>query len=61
LQRFKKSSILGDIIVLMSDPLLDFDLPICRAVDYHSNAGRTWIPERSAIDGPGFPRDPPSM
>jgi tRNA-splicing ligase RtcB len=20
------------------------------AVDYHSNAGRTWIPERSAID-----------
>src|SRR6266496_6428468 len=50
LQSFKKSSILGNVVVLMSDPLLDFDLLVSRTVDYHSNAGRTWIPERSAID-----------
>ena len=45
LQRFQKSSILGNIIVVMSDQLVDFDRPICGTVDHQSNAGRTGIPE----------------
>jgi hypothetical protein len=50
LQRFQKSSILSNIIVVMSDRFVDFDRPVRGTVDHHSNAGGTWIPERPAID-----------
>ncbi len=50
LQRFEKGSILGNIVVVMSDRFVDFDRSVCRTIDHHSNAGGTWIPERPAID-----------
>src|SRR5204862_6826602 len=50
LECLKKCDVLGDIIVLVADPLLDFDRPTCRTVDHHSNAGRAGIHEGSAID-----------
>ena len=50
LQRFQKSSILGNIIVVMSDRFVDFDRPLCGTVDHHSNPGGSWIPKRPAID-----------
>src|SRR5437899_1079394 len=45
LECLKKCDVLGDIIVLVADPLVDFDRPACRAVDHDSNAGRAGIPE----------------
>ena len=50
LQRLQQSHVLGDIIVLVSDPFGDSDGAIRGAVDYHSNARRAGIPERAAID-----------
>lgn len=50
LQRFQKSSIFSNIVIVMADRFVDFDRPVRGAVDHHSNAGRAWTPERAAID-----------
>jgi hypothetical protein len=50
LQRFQKRSILGNIVVVMSDRFVYFDRAVPRTVDHDPNAGGTWIPERPSID-----------
>jgi hypothetical protein len=50
LQRFEKSSILGNIVVVMSDRFVYFDRTVRSTVDHDSDAGGAWIPERTAID-----------
>ncbi len=50
LQRFQKSSILGNIVVVMSDRFVYFDRAVRRTVDHDSDAGGTWTPERPSID-----------
>jgi hypothetical protein len=50
LQCLKQSNVLGDIIVLVSDPFGDSDCTVGGAVDDHSNTRRAGIPERAAID-----------
>jgi hypothetical protein len=50
LQRFEQSNVLGDIIVLVSDPFGDSDCAVGGAVNDDSNARRARIPERAAID-----------
>jgi len=50
LQRFEKSSILGNIVVVMSDRFVYFDRAVRRTVDHDSDACGTWIPERTAIN-----------
>jgi hypothetical protein len=50
LQRLKQRNVLGDIIVLVTDPFCDSDGAVCRAVNDHSNTGWAGIPERAAID-----------
>ena len=50
LQRFEKSSILGNIVVVMSDRFFDFDSSVSRTIDHYSNAGGAGIPERSTIN-----------
>ena len=50
LQRFQKSNVLGDIIVLVSDPFGDPDCAVGGTVNYDSDTRWTRIPERAAID-----------
>ena len=50
LQRFQQSNVLGDVIVLVSDPFGDPDGAVGGAVDYHSDARRAWIAARTAIN-----------
>ena len=50
LQCLQQRQVLGDVIVLMSDPFGDPDGAVCGAVNYHPNTRRAGIPERAAID-----------
>lgn len=48
-QRFQKRNILGDIVILVPDPLLDSDGAIFATINHHSNTRGTRIPQRAAI------------
>ncbi|MGA7847491.1 MAG: hypothetical protein WCA13_00180 [Terriglobales bacterium] len=50
LQRFHQSNVLGNIIVLVSDPFGDSDCAVSGAVDYDANARWAGISERAAVD-----------
>lgn len=50
LQSFEQGDILGDIVVLMSDPFFDFNRSTRGAFNQNSNSRRTGIPLRSAIN-----------
>ena len=50
LQSLQQSDVLGDVIVLVSDPFCDSDGAVRRTVNDNANAGRAGIPERAAID-----------
>ena len=52
LQRFQQGHVLGDIVVLMPNPLGDFNLAGRRAMDDHSNTRRPWVTQRT--DHPAY-------
>ncbi len=50
LQNLKKGDILGYIVVLVTNPLLDSDSAFCRAVNHEANSRRAGIAERATIN-----------
>ncbi len=49
LQGFHECRVLGDIVILMANPLGDADRTVCAAINDHSNARRARISQASAV------------
>jgi hypothetical protein len=50
LQSFEEGNVLGDVVVLVSDPLGDTDDFAVRSFNYDANSGWSGIPMGSAVD-----------